>query len=176
LDGSHPRQERVSDKCELAGITKSARHYHGTVNRCLEKLRGPVRIELQHYRTLLDSKRHNALKPFAKIFEMALNGCRNWRRESGHLNRQDASKTKRRRLILDAALPILNISEQLAHGVGSAAIERLDLGSDHCALLFNDGDDEIGLGGEMMVDAWLPDPETLGQVGIAKAVVADVCD
>src|SRR6185503_7393629 len=70
---AHAAKERVHHEPEFAWIFVCPRHQHGAIHRSLKKLSGDIRRVFQPYRTLLDAKRQDALKPLAQIIEVSLN-------------------------------------------------------------------------------------------------------
>ena len=107
---------------------------------------------------------------------MPTHGHTNLPRKSWKLCSQHTSDTEWRGLVQDAALPITGVGRELLDRHGRAALDCGNLRLNRAPRLFDDGNHQIDLSGEMMMDARLTNPKTLGQVGVAEPVVPTVGD
>ncbi len=90
-------------------------------------------------------------------------------RKNRNLRRQQSADAKRRGGVSNAGFPIAGVGTQLAYRIEDLPLQFGDPRFRLFPVLGNKRANQIGLSGEMVVDAGVADADHFGDVGIAEA-------
>ncbi len=164
------------DGLEYVAIPKGPGGKHGAVDEGHEGLGLVFRASLELDSVRSDSFFEGLAHPFAQFLKVVLNLNADFRGKAGEFGCEQRGDAKWLGLSSNAAFPVLDIGLEAGEGILDLLGQRLRSLDQSCPMSLEDGDDQVRLGGEVMMDTGFANVDRFSDVGIAEGGVAPIDD